>query len=385
MKILTGIALLFLIGLGIFFWLPYKVGADYNNVTDSDSQQPSERALSLHQDLTVTDLHADSLLWARDLSERGDWGHVDLPRLRDGNVALQTFSAVTQSPRGQNLAKNTGDTDNITPLVMAQRWPPRTWADLTERALYQAERLHELATEDQQFVVVTSQMELADFIKWRAEEPRMLAGWLSLEGAHALEEDLSNLQRLYDAGYRMVAPTHFFDNFISGSAHGVEKGGLTQEGRNWVKEMDRREMIIDLAHASPRTVNDILQLTSRPVVVSHTGVQGTCPGVRNLDDDTLRRISENGGLIGIGFWQAAVCGRTVDDIVKAIRHAADVAGINHVAFGSDFDGAVGVPSDVSQMVLLTDGLLRAGFSEAEITRIAGENVIDFLLANLPES
>lgn len=384
MKIVAALVLLAVVSLGVFFWLPYQVGSSYNPLP-ADGPTPSEAARTLHQSLTVADLHADSLLWARDLTERGDWGHVDLPRLREGNVALQAFSAVTHSPRGLNLEHNSDDSDNITPLAIAQRWPPRTWGDRTERALYQAEHLHALAEADEHFVVVRSQLELADFIKWRAEEPRMLAGWLSVEGAHALEGNLDNVQRLYDAGYRMIAPTHFFDTFVSGSAHGKEKGGLTDQGRAWVTAMDRLSMIIDLAHASPTTIDEILQLTERPVLVSHTGVQGTCPGVRNLSDDQLRRIAESGGLIGIGFWPAAVCGNTVADIVRAIAHTIKVVGVGHVALGSDFDGAVAVPFDAANMDQLTEGLLEAGFSQDDIARIVGENVVDFLLANLPET
>lgn len=385
MKILVALALLAVVALGVFFWLPYQVGASYNRISGAPPGAPSTEARTLHSSLTVADLHADSLLWARDLDAKGDWGHVDLPRLREGNLALQTFSAVTKTPRGLNLHENPADSDMITALAMAQRWPPQTWGDLTERALYQARRLQALAETDRQFVVITSQLELADFIKWREREPNMVAGLLSLEGAHALEDDLGHLRTLYDAGYRMMAPTHFFDTFVSGSAHGVEKGGLTADGEAWVREMDRLSIIIDLAHASPQAMDDILALSSRPVVVSHTGVQGTCPGVRNLSDDYLRRIAATGGLIGIGFWEAAVCGNTVQDIVRAIRHAVDVVGVRHVALGSDFDGAVAVPFDASSMVMLTDGLLQAGFSAEDIRRIAGENLIDFLLQNLPES
>ena len=385
MKVVTAVVLLLVVALGVFFWLPYQTGPTLNPVIGKDTPQISDQVLALHETLTIADLHADSLLWARDLSEPGDWGHADLPRLREGNVALQVFSAVTHSPRGQNAENNSDETDNITPLVMAQRWPIETWTNRTERALYQAERLHSLAEADENFVVVTSQLELADFLKWRAEEPQMLAGLLSLEGAHSLEGDLDNLGKLYDAGYRMVAPTHFFDTFVSGSAHGEQKGGLTAKGRQWVNEMDRRSMIIDLAHASPTAIDQILQLTSRPALVSHTGVQGTCPGLRNLSDDQLQRIANTGGLIGIGFWKAAVCGEKISDIVRAISHAVEVVGIEHVALGSDFDGAVAVPFDVAGLVQLTEGLLEAGFAPDEIRRITGENVIDFMLANLPEA
>src|SRR5690606_29247407 len=95
---------------------------------------------------------------------------------------------------------------------------------------------------------------------------------------------------------------------MGGSAHGVEKGGLTEAGREMVRRMEAKRMIIDIAHASTRTIDDILATATRPVVVSHTGVKGTCDNNRNLSDDQLRAIADKGGLVGIGFWDTAVCG-----------------------------------------------------------------------------
>lgn len=142
-------------------------------------------------------------------------------------------------------------------------------------------------------------------------------------------------------------------------------------------------MIIDLAHASPQTIDDVLQITNRPVLVSHTGVQGTCEGMRNLSDRQLQQIAETGGVIGIGFWKTAVCGDDVGAIVKAIRYVSDRVGVEHVALGSDFDGAVRVPFDVSQLVQITEGLQQEGFTEPEIRKIMGLNVVHLLQQYLP--
>ena len=142
-------------------------------------------------------------------------------------------------------------------------------------------------------------------------------------------------------------------------------------------------MLIDLAHASKPMIDDVLAMATRPLVVSHTGVAGTCPGPRNLSDEHLRRIAAGGGLIGIGYWDGAVCATSVDAIVKAIRYSVDLIGVEHVALGSDFDGTIHAPFDTSGLVLLTDGLLKAGFSTEQITAIMGGNVQRLLLQYLP--
>jgi len=183
----------------------------------------------------------------------------------------------------------------------------------------------------------------------------------------------------------MMSPSHFFDNDIGGSAAGVHKTGLTEKGRDWVRQMEARHMIVDLAHASPKTIADVLAIATRPLVVSHTGVKGTCDNNRNLTDDQIRAVAANGGLIGIGYWDTATCGTDARAIAKAMRYVSDRVGPEHVALGSDFDGAVTTPFDTTGLVEITDAMLQAGYSDPEIRMIMGENVINFLAANLPRN
>lgn len=254
---------------------------------------PSERARALHARLFIADLHDDALLWSRDLLRRHDYGHTDLPRLQEGRVALQVFSTVTKTPRGINFERNGADTDNITPLAMAQRWPPRTWNSLLERALYQGEKLRDAAAASGgRMQVVRTRADLQALVAAGGAGGGRLAALLATEGLHPLEGRLENIDRLYDAGFRTMAGlTHFFDNEVGGSAHGLEKGGLTPFGRAVVRRLEEKKILVDLAHASPRVVDEVLTMATRPLVVSHTGVQGTCPGPRDLSDAHLRRIA----------------------------------------------------------------------------------------------
>lgn len=368
-----------------FLTIPRLVDEDENKVVKKPPYAASERALYLHKQLTIADLHADSLLWGRDLLERGTYGHVDIPRLADGNVALQVFSLPTKSPAGLNIESNGDKNDQIFWLAIVDRWPPATWNSLTERALYQARRLHRFARGSHGgFVVIENSTDLSSYLERRRLNGRLTAGLLSIEGAHALDGKLENLDVLYRAGYRMMSPSHFFDNDIEGSSAGVHKTGLTDKGREWVRQMEARHMIVDLAHASARTIDDVLAIANRPLVVSHTGVKGTCNNNRNLSDDQIRAVAAKGGLIGIGYWDTATCGTDARAIVKAMRYVSDQVGVEHVALGSDFDGAVTEPFDTTGLVEITDALLEAGYSEQEIRMVMGENVMKFLAANLPE-
>jgi microsomal dipeptidase-like Zn-dependent dipeptidase len=181
-----------------------------------------------------------------------------------------------------------------------------------------------------------------------------------------------------------MSPSHFFDSEMGGSAHGIEKYGLTDQGREMIRRMEEKKMLVDIAHASAATIDDVLKIATRPVVVSHTGVRGTCDNQRNLSDEQLRAIAQTGGIVGIGFWDTAVCGESAEAIAKAIRHAANVVGANHVALGSDFDGAVRTPFDTSGEALITEALLNENFSEEEIAQIMGGNIIKLLGENLPD-
>ena len=377
-------ALLIVAALGFFFILPGYVEGSMNVVLKAPPYPASERASNLHRRLFVADLHADSLLWNRDLLEKSARGHVDIPRLIEGNVALQAFTIVTKTPRGQNIENNDDSTDNITLLAIAQRWPISAWSSLTERALYQSRKLHEAAERSEnRFVIIKTAADLTDYAERRAREPHITAGFLGIEGAQALDGKLENLDELFAAGFRMMAPTHFFDNDIGGSAHGVAKGGLTDKGREMIRLMEEKRMVVDLAHASPQTIDDVLAVASRPVVVSHTGVKATCDNTRNLSDEQIKAIAGRGGLIGIGYWDTAVCGQDGAAIARAIKHVATLVGVAHVALGSDFDGAIPAPFDTTGLAQITDALLAEGFSESDIEMIMGGNVLRFLKENLP--
>jgi len=371
--------------IGGFLSAPVLVDEHLNRIHPPSSKAPSAATVTLHQSLWIADLHADSLLWQRNLNRDSQRGHVDFPRLQWANVALQAFSVVTKTPRKMNIERNGSDTDNITALVVAQGLPPATWNSLLARATYQADELRQQAGKSHGKVrVIGSRAQLRSFIAAREKDPALLGGWLTLEGAHALEGKLDNLDTLYRSGYRMAAPTHFFDTELSGSQHGLKKGGLTPLGRQWLRAMEQRKMIVDLAHASSATIDDVLTLAKRPVMVSHTGVRGTCANGRNLSDSQLKRIAAQGGLVGIGFWNTAVCGKDVASIARAIKYTVKLIGAEHVAYGSDFDGAVTTAIDATGLPRLTQALLDAGLSEEQIRRVAGENVRDFLLKNLPD-
>ena len=379
--LMTGASLLLALG---FFALPSFLDYRMNSTADHGPYQASAAARALHRQLWIADLHDDALLWQRDPLQRHSYGHADLPRLLEGNVGLQVFAAVTKTPRGLNYASNAADSDNITPLVIAQRWPRATWNSLLQRALYQSERLQQAERDSQGLLqIVRSREELRQALARRNPEQPTLAAILATEGLHPLEGQLENVDVLFEAGYRIAGLTHFFDNELGGSAHGLEKGGLTPFGREVVKRLEQRHMLIDLAHASKPMIDDVLAMATRPLLVSHTGVAGTCPGPRNLSDEHLRRIAAGGGLVGIGYWDGAVCATSVDAIIKAIRYSVDLIGVEHVALGSDFDGTIHAPFDTSGLVLLTDGLLKTGFSAEQITAIMGGNVQRLLLQYLP--
>ena len=284
-----------------------------------------------------------------------------------------------------NIDKNTPDTDNITLLAIAQRWPVKTWTSLKERALYQAERLKAFAAQsDGKLTMINSRGDLERFLVRRRSEPGIVAGLLALEGAQVLEGDPANVDVLFDAGYRMMSPTHFFDNEMAGSAHGVKKGGLTEAGREMIERMEAKRMIVDVSHGSMAQIDDVLAMSTRPIVVSHTGVRGTCDNGRNLTDDQLRAIAAKGGLVGIGFWNVATCGRAADAIAAAQAYTANLVGTPHVGLGSDFDGAVLVPFDATGMAKITEALMKGGMNDSDIAAVMGGNQVRFLLENLPE-
>jgi microsomal dipeptidase-like Zn-dependent dipeptidase len=231
------------------------------------------------------------------------------------------------------------------------------------------------------------------------------AALLGIEGLHCLEGDIGNVRKFFDAGVRMMGVAHFFDNegtgillfhislllalpsilVVGGSAHGERKYGLTPFGREVIAELDRLGAVIDLAHSAPLVIDDVLALSKRPVVFSHTGVQAVCPGPRNLNDKHVRAVIERGGLLSVAFFRPAICGDDdLQSIVATMRHIKELGGLRSIALGSDFDGSVQTPFDITGLPYLVQSMRNAQFTDEEIALIMGGNAKRFWLENLPK-
>jgi membrane dipeptidase len=390
-KLLSGlIALLLVLYLATTIIVPPMVDKKFNTVNLAPPYTVSEKAQAIYNSLPfISDLHCDALLWDRNLAERHTYGHVDIPRMLAANMSLQAFtivskvpkSVITKNPKVENFKNNKADSDIITSIYLAQGRPIKSWFSLKQRALEQCKELYSFESES--FQVITSVATLKNFITAKKTNKNITAGYLGVEGMQILEGDLKNVDVMYDAGIRIMAPVHFFDNKLGGSAHGISKSGITEFGRQVIKKMEEKRMTIDLAHASPKLIDDVLSMATKPVLVSHTGVKGTCDNIRNLSDEHLKKIAANGGLIGIAFFAPAVCGTNAKATALAIKYTVDLIGINHVALGSDFDGAIAMHFDVAGLPLLVEELLALGFTEMEISKVMGTNMRDFLLRNFP--
>ncbi len=383
---LTGISVLLALlvaAIYVFVILPPKFEAEANLVTDETLLEISAEAKALHQELFIGDMHSDTLLWKRELDDAVDYGQMDLPRLQQGNVALQIFSSVTKTPKGQNYDSNSADSDNITLLAIAQLQPMRTWFSRFERMAWHGERLEKVAKRsDGQLRLIRSPQDIDALLAARAKDGRVMGALFSGEGLHSLEGDIANLDRLYAKGLRMSGFTHFFDNKLAGSMHGEEKGALTDFGRQVMDRMEEMGIIIDIAHASHPAVAEIISRARRPIVSSHGGVQATCDVNRNLSDEEIRGVAFTGGLIGIGYWEGAICSTDPVDAARAMKHVRDLVGIDHVGLGSDFDGYVTTRFDTSQLLQVTQALLNEGFSKEEIRAVMGGNLLRILRTGL---
>ena len=382
-KILFGLAVL-LIAAFAYIQLIFVPGTDakMNGVIDLGPYEVSDAARALHDTLYIADLHADSLMWRRNTTKRQTRGHVDLPRLREGGVDFQIFSAVTKSPRGLNFAENSADApDDITMVAVAQLWPVRTWQSIYERAAYQAQRLTKYESNaDNNLIIARTASDLN-------QPDGTIVGLLLTEGAHPLEGQIDNVQRLFDEGYRAMGLQHFFDNKLGGSLHGQSQTGLTDFGFDAVREMWRLNIAVDLAHASEQTSRDVLGMPEAgPIFISHGGVRDDCTASqqRNLPDDVLLQIAQRGGIVGIGYFEGAICDISPKGVASAIVSAIDLMGVEAVALGSDYDGTVSTAFDTSELAVITHQLLKADMSEADIRAVMGQNSRRFFSTSLPQ-
>jgi membrane dipeptidase len=279
----------------------------------------------------LADGHADSLMWNRDLTARQRRGHVDFPRLKEADVRIQCFTVVT---RGYPLM------DGMGLFGALRRWPADARRGPWARCLYQLDRMRELCERSGDAVRIAG---TSAALEQNLAQGRISAV-LGVEGAQALEGRPERVAELHARGVRFMSLTHLANNELGGSSSPLMGNRpLTPLGREVVEAMVAAPMPVDLAHASHRTIRCILEHRTARIFCSHTGLCGAAKSWRNLDDGELRAIAGRGGVVGIIFATLYLGGREIDDVVRHVEHALDVAGEDAVAFGSDFDGMVPLP------------------------------------------
>lgn len=339
------------------------------------------------------DSHIDTIqrvMMGDDLGKRHETGHVDLPRLREGEMHAAFFALwVPVFFRGAEAVRRTLDLRDAMQAVLEEH------ADQIELA--------------------TNASDIERIVK-----AHKIAAFLAIEGGHSIDDDLHVLRTYYRLGIRSMTLTHARNtNWADSASDTPAYNGLTDFGKDVVREMNRLGMIVDLAHVSDKTFYDALEVTTKPVIVSHSSVRAISNVPRNVSDEMLRALARNGGVIGINFGMGFInpedaealraatdteaeapllTGRaldeyaaenaqqlfgkraavvaTVEDIADHIDHAVQVAGIDHVGIGSDFDGIAGTANgleDVSKMPFLTAALLNRGYGESELKRLLGRN------------
>jgi membrane dipeptidase len=365
--------------------------------------QVSSRARQLHDRAIVVDTHDDTtqrLVFDKtfNLGARNKNGHIDIPRMREGGLDALFFSI----------------------------WVPSdiTGPPAVKRALDQIDAVREATrTLSSDLVLATT---AADVRKAAAEHK--IAALMGMEGGHMIDDDL-RLLRVYAAlGVRYMTLTHFHNNnWADSSTDKAVHNGLTAFGKDVVREMNRLGVMVDISHVADKTFYDALEASKAPVIASHSSVRAIANHPRNMTDDMMHALARNGGVMMINYHagflseefrvasekksgsivasmaamskrcggneacttmeseridhEAMVKGElpkvTWEKIVEHIDHAVKVAGADHVGLGSDFDGAT-MPlgmEDVSKLPKLTDALLKKGYSEADIEKILGGNIL----------
>ena len=328
-----------------------------------------------------------------DDKERQATGHTSIPLIRKGQLSIQLWSVyVPANLPPEEAVKQTFEQIDIA-KSFATRYP-------------------------QEFATVTTAAEAE-----KAWKSGRLAGFIAMEGAHQIADDIETLRRAYAAGARSMTLAHskstrLFDSATDTSVH---KGGMAPEGAAMIAEMNRLGMLVDLSHVSPATMNAVLDVTKSPVIFSHSSAKAVTNHPRNVPDDVLKRMPKNGGIVMVTFvpafidqartdWQmrrdaqrlvggqdAAAVARleawdaanprpvsTLAMVADHIDHVAKVAGHDHVGIGGDFDGIPDTPKgleNVGTYPALFAELARRGWTDENLRKLAGENFLRVLKAN----
>ncbi len=296
-----------------------------------------------------------------DIAKNQPHQHTDIPRLKRGGVKAQFWSVYVSADTiltGDALLQTMQQIDIVDQMI--ERYP-------------------------QTFEFAASAAEIERIVK-----SGKIASMMGVEGGHSIEGSLGNLQRLYDRGCRYMTLTHsktlpWADSATDDAKH----GGLTDFGKEVVREMNRLGMLVDLSHVSPEVMHQAIDVSAAPVIFSHSSALAINDHPRNVPDDVLQRMPKNGGVVMVNFFSKYVIPTaqrnknenlpgTIHDVVDHIHHIATVAGVSHVGIGSDFDGVSRLPEqleDVSMYPLITQELLNRGYAKTDIHKILGGNVL----------
>jgi membrane dipeptidase len=321
----------------------------------------------IHKAMTVCDTHCDTagriLSEGFDLGIRSDQGHVDIPRLIEGGVDVQVFACWVGKP---------GE-------------PVGHYAEVANKMI---DALHS------QFSKHSDKIELALTLSdvHKANENGKIAAIIGIEGGQAIEDDLKLIEKYYSLGVRLMTIVWGSTNWADAAWDPVQHNGLTDFGRDVIKEMNRLGMMVDVSHSADKTVWDVLEISSDPIIASHSCAKAICNHSRNLNDDLIRAISKSDGVICVNFYSAFLdenfriqsqkgMNPEPPDISKVIEHieyVIKVGGIDSVGLGSDFDGIGSAPrglEDVSKIPFITKLLIEKGYKKEEISKIMGDNFL----------
>ncbi len=336
--------------------LPVVVSAEAQAIHDSGL------LFDGHNDLPWTVREKSNSSFAKcDLRQPQPEMHTDIPRLRKGGVKAQFWSVYVpvSTALGNEAFLTTMQQIDLVHAMCAE------YPDVFEIAL---------TTDDIRRIAAAGK----------------IASLMGVEGGHSIENSLANLQRLYDRGARYMTLTHSKNTPWADSCSDEPKSnGLSEFGREVVREMNRLGMLVDISHVSPKTMHDVLDIAQAPVIFSHSSVKAICDHPRNVPDDVLARLPENGGVVMINFFSRFIVPTsdgveddsrrgTVHDVVDHIDHAVKVAGVDHVGLGSDYDGIPSAPlglEDVATYPAITQLLLERGYDRESIHKILGGNVL----------
>jgi membrane dipeptidase len=342
----------------------------------------------------LIDLHTDALYehmcGRKDITQRSDKGHLDFPRMKEGGVNGQVFAvwvSPTELKPGEycDFALKGADTFDEVCRRSLEMEPPRA---PSRRGISPPRHQDTNSPDIRPSSLVPCPWSVVpvrapDEFRQAVASGR-IAAILGVEGGHALEGNLKNLDRFHGRGVRVLTVTWSNSNELGDSSSDENKphNGLSSLGREAVRRMNELGVIIDVSHSADKTVFDILDTSLSPVIASHSGIRARRDFNRNLTDEQIRAIGAHGGVIGVVFLPYFLREpeeqASIEDVLDCIDHICQLVGPDHAGLGSDFDGFGGVLpglEDVTKMGAIGAGLRRHGFADGDIAKIAGLNFL----------